>query len=134
MLLRQVCVTLPLLLLLTAFAPAPFPRHERRTESGNDMVGTWVGLVVTHDRFTYNPQYDYALKVNSRTSPKTYDITGIGSATRGREFRGIYKIEGDVLILSYNVGAGPRPTAFEGQGRGEHVESHKRRRAEDFAR
>jgi uncharacterized protein (TIGR03067 family) len=115
-------------LLLLAFAPAPFPRHERRTAPVNEMIGQWSGLVVTHDRMTYNPQYDYALKVNPRASPKTYDITGVGTANQGWEFRGIYKIEGDVLTLTYNMGTGPRPTSFEPGGRGQSLETHRRQR------
>ena len=132
-LLRRVCVTLPLLLFLLAFAPAPFPRSERRTPPVNDLVGKWayqssgaISFVITQHRMTYNAEYDYAIKVNSRASPKTYDLVGVGRANQGWEYRGIYKIEGDVLTHTYNPGT-KRPMAFDGPGRGEAVEVYKRK-------
>src|SRR3954452_14202870 len=123
---------LPLLVLMSlAFAPAPFPRSERRTAPVNDMIGVWGSLVITHDRMTYGPQggpYDWALKVNPRASPRTFDVTGIGQGNWGAEYRGIYKIEGDVLTLTYNVAAGPRPTSFEPGGSGQSTDTYRRSR------
>jgi uncharacterized protein (TIGR03067 family) len=130
LLLRRICLLLPFVMLLVGFAPAPFPRAERRTEPiVNDLLGKWEGIVVTHDRMTFCPSYDYALKVDPRANPKTYDLVGVGTANQGWEFRGIYKIEGDKLTLTYNRGTGARPTSFEtDQGRGAYTEVYLRQR------
>jgi uncharacterized protein (TIGR03067 family) len=119
--------------LTVGFAPAPFPRPERRGSAGNDMVGTWKGnyqLRITADRMTYSPgpgAYEYVLRVNPSARPATYDIRGAeGNGAAGREFRGIYRVVGDTLTICYNSGTGPRPTAFEGPGKGTFTEVYAR--------
>jgi len=71
------------------------------------------------------PDYDYALTIDANASPRTYDIRGVGRSSAGWEFRGIYKVEGDTLILSYNSGT-TRPTSFEADGKGSINEVYKR--------
>jgi uncharacterized protein (TIGR03067 family) len=125
------CLVLSFVVLAAGFAPAPLPRHERRdSRPGNDMVGSWTDgsgdLRITHDRFNHNGHV-YELRVNTTVRPKTHDLRGIaGGKAAGREYTGIYKIEGDKLTVSYNSGRTPRPTAFAGPGVGQFVEVYTR--------
>lgn len=119
-----------------AFAPAPFSRPERRAAAVNELIGEWAHpgspnqayLVITHDRIEYgSPVNVYALKVDLRALPRTYDITGVSPGNQNAEFRGIYKVEGDRLTLNYNSGTTNRPTSFEQNGRGQSYEVYVRR-------
>src|SRR2546421_526466 len=93
--------------LALAFAPAPFPRPERRDGSAPDFVGNWSGtnrMRVTPDRVTFldGAQMEYELQIDRRAKPPTYDLKGIqGKRSAGRHFRGVYRVEGDVLTLTY---------------------------------
>src|SRR5262249_52961227 len=125
---RRGCLLLSFVLLAAGFAPAPLPRHERRdSRPGNDLVGSWTGsgdLLVTHDRFNHSGNV-YELRVNTAPPPETPDLRGAGSVA-GREYTGIYKVEGGKLTVSYNSGRTPRPTAFKGPGVGQFVEDFTR--------
>jgi uncharacterized protein (TIGR03067 family) len=123
------CLLLLCLSLAVGFAPAPLPRVDRKPKVSNEMLGLWerpgTKLEITPDRFTHSADYDYSLTINPNVMPKTYDIRGIGRSNVGWTFTGIYKVEGNSLILSYNNGT-TRPTAFNGQGQGGINEVYKR--------
>ena len=127
--------SVPILFVVLAlgFAPAPFPRAERKGKAVNEMIGMWSGgsqLEITHDRMNYNPgsgSYSYALRIDPGTRPARYDIKGVAEGRKvGREFNGIYRVEGDTLTLCYNSGSQNRPTSFDGPGKGSFTEVYKR--------
>ena len=68
--------------------------------------------------FTLDPKQD----------PKHIDMMIPNDSGTPQLSRGIYKIEGDVLTLTYNVAAGPRPTSFEPGGRGQSTDTYRRQR------
>src|SRR5438477_608592 len=124
------CVLL-FVVMTVAFAPAPFPRAERRGgRPVNEMVGTWKGtyeITITADRLNYSTGFEYELRLDTSVRPRAYDIRGVGQANDGWEFLGIYKVEGDTLTLCYNGrGRLVRPTAFDGPGKGDITEVYKR--------
>jgi uncharacterized protein (TIGR03067 family) len=47
------------------------------------------------------------------SSPAALSITGVFGPNKGKTFHCIYKLEGDEMIMCYNLGGGSRPTAFE---------------------
>lgn len=134
---RAVLLTLAVLTL--AFAPAPFPRPQRRLSPRDLAQGEWLGresrqqLRVAGERMTYNPDtpnaIEYVWKTDTTSSPATYHAVGVaGGSASGREFRGIWRVQGDTFWMSYNYGKQPLPTAFEGQGKGQMVEVYVRAR------
>ena len=119
-----------LVLLSLAFAPAPFPRRQRRPDEAKKILGMWLGpnrLLIEPGRLTYHPGANssfYHLRIDASRRPATYDI-GMGSPDRP-DFLGIFKVEGDTLTLCYNPASRGRPTAFTGPGRGFQIEVYKR--------
>src|SRR4051812_19105797 len=114
-----------LIVALTAgFAPAPLPRSERHPANGfaNEVLGHWESggskLHITPNRFTHSEDYDYEMKVDRGAKPPAFDLLGIGRQNKGWVFKGIYKVEGDNLILVYNMGeTSARPASFESPSR-----------------
>ena len=51
-------------------------------------------------------------KLNLGTNPKTLDAVGTGGKTQGKNYLGIYKLNGDSLEWCAGNPAIPRPTAF----------------------
>src|SRR5262245_3179742 len=94
---------LSLVVLTVGFAPAPFPRAERRAPARLDIEGYWedstTKLHVTRTRFTYDADYDYELTLDPTARPPTFDLRGIGRKNAGWEYRGIYKVEGGRLTI-----------------------------------
>lgn len=130
-------VLLVLSLLLFGFAPAPLPRKQRPGEEDDlrKMQGTWVVTRYEYNgtdnvasfasdlliRFEGNrlsfvrrenvvSTWDFVLTPGS---PRALTRTLVGSSTRVA--RGIYRIEGDKLILCDDHG-GTRPTEFDSRG------------------
>lgn len=61
-------------------------------------------------------EYPTAITVNSGISPKTIDMTtGLAGGGRTRIEKGIYRLDGDMLIISWGPNGGARPTEFDGQ-------------------
>lgn len=116
-----------------AFAPAPFPRTERKSKLyAPSIQGTWQGgstIEITPTQLNYHPgpgSIQYVLTLNAHAHPATYDLTRVGKGGGGADYLGIYKVDGDTLTLCYNGAGSGRPTAFEGQGKGSFTEVYKR--------
>jgi uncharacterized protein (TIGR03067 family) len=81
----------------------------------SDKNFRWTTFVFTRDKLIlregYNPPIEFAYQLNPDTVPKTIDLS-----IRGYTARGIYKLEGDELVLCLSMG-GPRPVNFTTRGR-----------------
>ena len=52
-------------------------------------------------------------KVDATKTPREMDITGTEGPNKGKTMKAIYKLDGDAMTVCYELGDGPRPTAFE---------------------
>ena len=119
-----------------AFAPAPLPRVSRAGPRSDleRLQGTWEvvdsrmsGVEMTHnkgarvevrrERWTFIDKTDSAtrlhwdLRLNPSATPPEIDFEGLEGVASSR---GIYRLEGDTLTISYGyVTGGGRPTAFD---------------------
>jgi uncharacterized protein (TIGR03067 family) len=118
-----------LALLSLAFAPIPKPKPDKRegADVAKQVEGTWQGpydrLRIDKGRMRF-ATVEYALTIDTTKRPWAYDITRKGDARE--RYLGIFKVEGDTLILSYDTAERGRPTAFEGAGRGAFREVYRR--------
>ena len=121
-----------LALLSLAFAPAPFPRRQRPQAR---LEGRWllvtgpnrgVEMLIEPARMTFlhRSPVVYRLTLDAQKRPARYDIAYPGRSEAA--FLGIYKVDGDTLVLCSNLAGHGRPTAFEGLGRGSSIEVYKR--------
>jgi uncharacterized protein (TIGR03067 family) len=107
--------------LALAFAPAPLPRPEqkRRPHGGgfHEIEGHWEAggtkLEITPGRWTHSADCFYEMTIDTTSRPYKFDIHGIGGSNTGLNFSGIYKVEGDRLIMAYVPGKGSRPTSLD---------------------
>lgn len=109
--------TLPLLaVLLTGFAPAPLPKHQPPDAAGQAdlraVQGQWTerfadsaAVTITGDRMEYSPEYVWKLTLNATADPRRIKATGVGSKVAGRTRVGIYRLEGDKLIICWRQGS-----------------------------
>jgi uncharacterized protein (TIGR03067 family) len=124
---------LPMLAVLSlALAPAPFPRPPRKPMPAASLQGQWEGahlLVITPGRATYHHGHlrEYDLSVDASAVPPAYEMRGTGNIA-GRVLRGIFKVEGDTLILCYHSAGRERPAAFEGPGKGTYTAVYRRKK------
>jgi uncharacterized protein (TIGR03067 family) len=98
-----------------AFAPAPFPKPDRRETGADDLTrlqGTWVRMlhngqaqpgndvvVVRGDVWRYNtPNDSWVMKFDTSKKPKHIDLIRVGE--KANYFRGIYRLEGDTFTYS----------------------------------
>jgi uncharacterized protein (TIGR03067 family) len=64
--------------------------------------------------FTIDGQTDRGtVKVDPARSPKHLDVVGKEGRNAGKAIKAIYKLDGDTKTVCYELGDGPRPTAFE---------------------
>jgi hypothetical protein len=85
------CLLLVAALLPLGFAPAPFPRAERRGKAPpSDMEGLWQGphtMRITPTRMTFlsGARNDYELRIDHNARPKTFDIRGVAGNGGARQ-------------------------------------------------
>jgi uncharacterized protein (TIGR03067 family) len=81
----------------------------------SDKNYRWTTFVFSKEKMVlregFNPPIEFAYILDPSAMPKTIDLM-----VRGHTARGIYKLEGDELILCLSMG-GPRPTSFTTRGR-----------------
>jgi uncharacterized protein (TIGR03067 family) len=116
---RLLAVTLTFAVLSLGFAPAPFPKAQRREDAGG-MVGLWqsgesfMQITSTKLFFLSAPHAAYELRVDRNARPAAYDLRGVkGNVAERTQIQGIYKVEGDVLTTCDAARNDPRPTAFD---------------------
>ena len=126
------------LVLVVGFAPAPLPRARRGPEPDDlqKMQGTWV--VVKYElnkadilarysqeiRFTFrgkrmtcslndDVRSTWDVELSPGSSPRAITET---EASKSLVMRGIYRFEGDRLVICHDSGQGARPTEFDSEG------------------
>jgi uncharacterized protein (TIGR03067 family) len=105
----------------------------RRTINGADQTArsSDMTVVITGDRIRFvvggDPRTEWTFTLDPTKQPRLLDrskVWGKGAANAGKtgpSYRGIYRLDGDVLQFVHSTGAGAleRPTDFEGKRRGE---------------
>jgi uncharacterized protein (TIGR03067 family) len=126
------------------FAPVPKPKPKKAEEkklSIKDLEGTWT--VVSYEYRTArgvntNILYDridvtdgkwvqkrmlngreirltpYAIKIDARKAPHTFDMSLPNSKAASAARKGLFRLEGDRLTVTYTLGANPRPASIDG--------------------
>ncbi|HYH65522.1 MAG TPA: TIGR03067 domain-containing protein [Urbifossiella sp.] len=91
----------------------------KATLGGKDFTKAFKGveLVLAADgayTLTVGGESDKGtVKVDAAKTPKEMDIIGMEGPNAGKTFRTIYKHDGNAMTVCYELGDGPRPTAFE---------------------
>lgn len=91
----------------------------KATVGGTDYTAKFSSL-----RLELTPDGAYTLVVNGKTdkgtvkvdptkTPKEMDVLGKEGPNAGKTIKTIYKLDGDTMTVCYELGDGPRPTAFE---------------------
>lgn len=119
------------------FAPAPFPKPARPGKDSSDLSklqGTWdvveylyqgrrslsepAQVRISGDRFEFivrgEVRSKWVVLLDPKTSPRTLDRR-IGDDSRGL-LRGIYRFDGDKLILCHECATAQRPRGFDQNG------------------
>ena len=107
-------------------------KAERDGKAAEDVVGHRLSF--TGDRFQLRskdgkPLYEGTFRVDPSTKPAAIDFEHTGGALKGKEWKGIYALDGDTLTTCDN---GPnldkgRPAAFEAKaGSGQILITFKR--------
>jgi uncharacterized protein (TIGR03067 family) len=138
----RLVVALVVLVALTAFAPAPFPRTKRGEDADFNLAqfqGLWraekfetawqggrlsghgwdsTQVRIENDRWTYldNGRFGsaYQIRLDTSKSPVTIDFINVGSKTDESCMLGIIRrVHGKVEILFYLPGRGERPKTFD---------------------
>lgn len=91
----------------------------KATLGGKDITKAFKGveLVLAPDggySLTIGGETDKGtVKVDAARTPKEMDIVGTDGPNKGKTIKTIYKLDGDTMTVCYELGDGPRPTAFE---------------------
>jgi uncharacterized protein (TIGR03067 family) len=123
-----------------AFAPAPFPRPERRPAEDDlaKIQGTWARVlynerpttgvvVVKGDVWRANiPADAWIIKLDASKWPRRIDLVSVNN--KNSFFRGIYRLEGDTFSYSvrYRASEEDRARDFDAKRAGAAVSVHKR--------
>jgi uncharacterized protein (TIGR03067 family) len=70
----------------------------------------------------------YRVTLNALARPKAMDLVSIGADKDRLRYFIIYDLDGDALKTSSNGWDEPRPTVFQGKGRGRAVEPFQRKK------
>jgi uncharacterized protein (TIGR03067 family) len=104
--------TLPLLAgLLMGFTPAPVP-HPQRPDAGQRelqaMQGAWIErfsgsavVTIVGDRMVHTSDCAWKLTLYPKLNPRQIKAVGIGSEVAGQTRLGIYRLEGEKLIICW---------------------------------
>jgi uncharacterized protein (TIGR03067 family) len=101
-------------------------KAERDGKAADDVVGH--RLSITGNRFQIRSRdgdllYEGTFQVDPSTKPATFDFDHTGGALKGKTWKGIYALDGDLLTTCDN-GPNPdkgRPTAFEAKAGSGHI-------------
>ncbi len=121
----SVFLLIPLLFILNSFYLAMDSHHALNGrwvltravsagEEGASPKGTF--LVIQGDEFErHTPTYVFnrKIKINDAVVPHQIDLLITNEPDKGQTFLGIYKIEGNTLMLAHALPSNPRPTDFE---------------------
>jgi hypothetical protein len=132
--------------LTVGFAPAPFPKREKATDDQAQLVGHWhiktikwrgndsyhgssfgggmsIGkndrVVITRGRISFEaserPANDRVVtfKISGQGAVRSMDVFG---SFKDRPMQCLYKVNGNVLLLSINYTGGARPQSLSGDG------------------
>jgi uncharacterized protein (TIGR03067 family) len=134
------CVLLLLAAASLAFAPAPQPKTGPNEKDLKRLQGVWQGVEsrelesrVKGDTLSYYRDGKlvtaYRITLDATTRPRSLDLVGIGGGARdGRAYRCIYEIDGDTLRTASNGWSEPRPSSFDGPGKGRDYEAFRRKK------
>jgi uncharacterized protein (TIGR03067 family) len=104
--------TLPLLAgLLMGFAPAPVPNPQRPDASQRELQaiqGGWTErfadstvVTIVADRMEYSSDSTWKLTLYPKLNPRQIKAVGVGYEVAGQTRFGIYRLEGDKLIICW---------------------------------
>lgn len=91
----------------------------KATISGKDFTAAFKGMELTLAadggyKLVFNGETDTGtVTVDATKTPRQMDIVGKVGPNAGKTIRTIYKLDGDTMTVCYELGDGPRPTAFE---------------------
>jgi uncharacterized protein (TIGR03067 family) len=119
------CVrSLALAALSLGFAPAPFPKADTSEQDLRKMQGEWIGVSLTKGREKRPVGWKAIIKGHIQSYPSTGNefVISLDTTVRPKRFqksfvvgeckliwRGIYRFEGNALILCYHSGDGEKP-------------------------
>lgn len=81
-----------------------------------DEILRTMKLTMSDDRYTVNAggQVDSGtFKLQPSTTPKAIDITGTEGPNEGKTFLAIYQLQGDTLLVCYDLAGQQRPAEFK---------------------
>jgi uncharacterized protein (TIGR03067 family) len=129
-------ILIPVVVVLLGFAPAPFPRPERKKKVADTeaIQGTWKVVLyemrggklggnlvvkVEKDRWHFyrdggggalQPASSYQLRLDPAATPPAFDWSGVGAPNPG--YIGSYRLEEKRLTIIFGAAGRPRPTDF----------------------
>jgi hypothetical protein len=125
---RRMALPLVVACLSLSFAPAPLPRPRQRPDPLAGIEGVWRSeknlARITRTRLSYlnASRHEYDVTWRPNAVPPAYSLRGLGKA-KGTNFEGLYRLEGDELILADNPANRGRPAHLRAA---EEVEVYRR--------